>query len=359
MTLDDEEFLKTFDTQLDESAVEDEPEEILEQEEEVSEDTEPVEQEEDNTDTTEDEDEEEPDFDTEDYDESEDLVLDEEDEAVAEEEEPEESVDLQGFYNSIMKPFKANGKEIVIKKPDEAIQLMQMGANYTRKMQEISKHRKTLATLEQNGISSIDDITFLIDLKNKDPEAIKKFFKDNEIDPFDIDTSSEVNYKSNAKVVSEKDIDAKEILEELNSTTSGSETLKVIADTWDDESTQFMWNNPQTFNIIHEQRESGVFDKIMSEVERQTTLGILPHGGSILEKYHTVGNQLYGGQPQQDVNTRRPIDTRVASRSSAQRSNKRAKAASSPRASKRTSMVLDDLLNLDDDKFLEAMKNKL
>ena len=39
------------------------------------------------------------------------------------------------FYNQIMTPFKANGKMISLKTPDEAIKLMQMGANYTRKIQ--------------------------------------------------------------------------------------------------------------------------------------------------------------------------------------------------------------------------------
>lgn len=269
-------------------------------------------------------------------------------------------VDLQEFHDSIMKPFKANGKMIELRNPEEAVQLMKMGANYTQKMQEISRHRKTIATLHEHGIESEAELAFLIDLKNKDPEAIKKYFKDSEIDPFDIDTSSEVNYKPKAKMVSESTIEARSVLEELNSTPKGAETLNLLADTWDDESTAFMWSNPQAFKIIHEQRESGAYDQIMAEIERQTTLGILQPHGSILEKYNIVGNQLFGdGQPENN-NTRKPIDTRVASRSSAKRSNKsRARAASSPRASKRTSMVLEDLAELDDDAFLEAMNNRL
>ena len=100
----------------------------------------------------------------------------------------------------------------------------------------------------------------------------------------------------------------------------------------------------------------GAESTIMNEIERQTMLGVLSPGGSILEKYHTVGNQLYGQTQQQ--NTRRPIDTRTASRSSANNSN-RAKAAGSPRAGNRTSMVMEDLARLDDDAFLAAMKARL
>lgn len=278
-----------------------------------------------------------------------------------EKKERKSDVDYEGFYNTIMKPFKANGKIIELRSPEEAIQLMQMGANYTRKMQEISKHRKTIATLQENGINTDEDLAFILDIKNKNPEALKKFFKDNNIDPFDVDTSAEVNYKPKVKMVSEEVLETRAILDELNSDPEGAKTLRLIADTWDEESTRFMWNNPSAFGIIHEQRVSGVYDQIMNEIHRQTTLGMLKPTGSILEKYNIVGNQLFGvGQPQNDT-TRKPIDTRVASRSSTPSSNQKAKAARSPGATgkRSSSMVLEDLMNLDDDKFLEAMKNRV
>lgn len=347
MTIEDKEFLESFNQQLNAANEGTDPTEPVDNSPGSDEELEPQEPEniDDNPDPTE----------VENTDEDE--ISEENIEDGGGSEEVEE-IDYKEMYEKITSPFKANGKQIEIKNPQEAIQLMQMGANYTRKMQEISQHKKVIATLHEHGISSDSDIAFLIDLKNKNPEAIKKYFKDNGIDPFDIDTSDEVNYKPNAQMLSESDVEAKEVLRELNSTPEGAKTLNMIADTWDDDSTAYMWKNPQAFKLIHEQRESGVFDQIMSEVDRQTALGILTPGGSILEKYNTVGNQLFGvGQPQ-NSNTAQPIDTRVATRSSAQRSN-RAKAAGSPRASKRTSMVLEDLLGLDDDKFLEAMKQKL
>lgn len=295
--------------------------------------------------------------------EEEEVTAEEETDTSGSSEEEEEldtsSVDLSAFYNSVMKPFKANGKTIEIKNPEDAQQLMKMGANYTRKMQEISSHRKTIATLEEHGITSESEIAFLIDLKNKNPEAIQKLFKESGIDPFDIDTTKDVNYKPSVNMISEKTLDARSVLDDLRSTPTGSETLNLIADTWDNESTSFMWDNPQSFQIIHEQRESGVFDKIMHEVDRQTSLGYLSPNQSIMEKYNIVGNQLFlDGQPSSN-NTRMPIDTRTATRSSANRSSDRAKAASSPRASKRTSMVLEDYSKLSDSDFLKAMADKL
>lgn len=378
----DEEFIKNFDQSLDslqeelsqeqetdeeevqDTEVEDTEdtdveESVEEPEEEDSEDVQPE-----SEDQEEEQEEEEEDVQSGDAIKSETLKPDssepEKNEEVLDNSSSHEEVDYKGFYETVMKPFKANGKTINLKSPEEAIRLMQMGANYTRKMQEISKHRKTIATLQENGITTDEDLAFILDIKNKDLDAIKKFFKDNDIDPFDIDTSEEVTYKPKVKMVSEEVLETRAILDELNSDPEGAKTLRLIADTWDEESTRFMWHNPSAFRIIHEQRESGVYDQIMNEIERQTALGILQPHGSILEKYNIVGNQLFGaGQPNNGT-TRKPIDTRKASRSSAPSNNKRAKAARAPSSGKRTSsVVLEDLLNLDDDKFLEAMKNRL
>ncbi len=60
--------------------------------------------------------------------------------------------DYKALYEKVMAPLKANGKTIDIKSPEELIQLAQMGANYTRKMQAIAPHRKVLLMLENNGL---------------------------------------------------------------------------------------------------------------------------------------------------------------------------------------------------------------
>lgn len=349
MTDEDKEFLASFENQLTSSSVSEENTEVKELDEEEEEQQQEEESSIDDTVV-----EKEPTTVTIDNGQIE--TNQEEDQDSTDDTEQELDVNHEEFYKQIMQPFKANGKTIEIRKAEEAIQLMQMGANYTRKMQDISKHRKTIATLEEHGIKDEQELLFLLDLKNKNPEALKKFFKDNEIDPFEIDTNSDVNYTPQAHVISEKTLDAREVLDELNSTPEGSKTLTVISETWDDESTRFMWDNPQAFKHIHEQRVNGVYDLVMAEVERQTILGSLDPNGSLMEKYNIVSNQMAQGHT--NSNTQKPIETRVAQRS-AQRPNKKAQAASTPRTSKRTSFVLDDLLNLSDDDFVKAMENRL
>lgn len=49
------------------------------------------------------------------------------------------AVDYKAGYEQIMALTKANGKTMQVKSVEEAIQLMQMGANYTRKMQNSNR----------------------------------------------------------------------------------------------------------------------------------------------------------------------------------------------------------------------------
>ena len=276
-------------------------------------------------------------------------------------EETKPEVNINDAYEKIMAPFKANGKEIKLNSPDEVISLMQKGANYTAKMQDLAAHKRTILMLEKSGLTNEDDLSLLIGLYKKDPEAIKKYFKDTQLDPFDIDTTSEVNYNPAIHKIPESEVETRTILGDLKSTPEGLSTIKTISDSWDEESINFAWQNPECFNVIHEQRESGVYKEITEEIERQTTIGTLPENLPFLEKYNRVGNQLFGSNTDttQQATEERPIETRVQRPTSSNGNSERAKAASPTRATKRSSLVIDDLANLDDDAFLKQMNGRL
>lgn len=276
---------------------------------------------------------------------------------------PELNVDeLKAFRDAIMGPIKANGSTIELRDVGEAVRLIQMGANYTQKMQEISQHKKTLLMLEKNNLLDEEKLSFLIDLEKRNPEAIKKLMKDGEIDPLDIDVNSDVNYDPSSNLISDTEYQAKVVLEDLKSTPDGMETIRHIADVWDNDSINFMWSNPQAFKLIHEQRLDGTYDKIVQEISRQSVLGALPQGAGFLEMYDLVGRQLFGSPDNQANNhqntpTKQPIETRVQTPTSSSNSQ-RARAASSPRATKRSSVVLEDLSRMNDSEFLEYMQGR-
>lgn len=230
---------------------------------------------------------------------------------------PAGEVDHKAAYDQIMAPFKANGKTMQVKSVEEAIQLMQMGANYTRKMQELQPHRKTLLMLENNGLLDEGKLSFLIDLDKKNPEAIKKLLQDAKINPLEVDMEKESTYQEGNHKVSDQEAQFRLVLDELNSNPVGRETLQTINSTWDQASKEVLWTQPEVMNTINAQRENGVYARISAEVERRRTLGQIQVGVPFLEAYRVVGDELHKAGAFNDLfkpkaSAAAPVATRAA-----------------------------------------------
>lgn len=278
--------------------------------------------------------------------------------------------DYKALYLKMMAPFKANGKQIDLRSPEEAIGLMQMGANFTRKMQEIAPHRKVLAMLENNGLLDEGKLSFLIDLDKKDPDAIKKLVKDAGIDPMDIDTSAEPAYRGGNHRVSDDEVNFRSQLDELGSNPAGRETLQDINTRWDQASKDALWKQPGIMSVIHAQRESGVYAQIVEEMDRQKTLGQLPANTSFLQAYQTVGEQLHNAgrfTPKEPAPAPAPtpepapvVATRVAApKPTVANGDKASAAAPSRSTSRKPAQEFVNPLSMSDDDFLKHMKNRL
>jgi hypothetical protein len=204
----------------------------------------------------------------------------------------EEAPNYETMFKQVMAPFKANGKMVELKSPEEAIQLMQMGVNYTRNMQALQPQRKLMLMLEKNGLMDEGKLSYLIDLDKKDPAAIRKLVKDAGIDPLDIDTGADPAYMAGNHAVSDEESTFRSVLDTMSSSAAGKETLQVINSTWDQASKELLWKDPAAMETIHQQRESGVYDLIATEVDRQRILGAIPAGTSFMQAYQQVGNHM-------------------------------------------------------------------
>ena len=275
--------------------------------------------------------------------------------------------DYKSFHDQVMAPFKANGKMIQLKSPEEAIALMQMGANYTRKMQEIQPHRKVLLMLENNGLLDEGKLSYLIDLDKKNPDAIKKLVKDAGIDPLDIDTSEEPAYREGNHRVSDEEAAFRGVLDDLSTTDTGKRTLQVINSTWDQASKELLWKNPGVMNLINQQRELGIYDRILTEVERRKALGQVPINQPLLQIYQQVGQEMVAGnafadivQPaQQPRETVAPVASRVVPPKPVVKNGDRATAAAPSKAAAKPAKVIVNPLSMSDDDFLKQFQGRL
>jgi hypothetical protein len=284
---------------------------------------------------------------------------------------PEVAIDYEGFYKKAMAPFRANGKEIQLKSPEELMQLVKMGANYTRKMQDIAPHRKVLLMLENNGLLDEGKLSYLIDLDKKNPDAIKKLIADSGIDPLDIDTTTPPAYTAGNHRVTDEESAFRSTLDELSSNEEGVATLQAINSTWDQASKEQLYKSPEIMDVMVQQRKAGFYDRIVTEMERQRTLGAIPAGQSWLQSYKQVGDQLVAVNGFADLVEKpalttqtvaqapTPVATRVATAKPTVAHNDKANAAAPTRVTPQVAKVIVNPLSVSDDEFLKQMQNRL
>ena len=210
-------------------------------------------------------------------------------------------------------PIKAGGQTIQLQSIDEVVGLVQKGADYHRKTEELAAHRKTLATLERAGIRT-EDLNYLVELHNKNPEAIAKLVADAELDPFDIDVDSEStkNYQPQQHVPNEKDLALDATISELKKSETWPELIDVVGNQWDDASRNQAAENPQVLERLNFHMEKGIYPVIAGEVTRLRAIGQL-NGLTDIEAYSQVGmaleeqggfNQVLSEQDQREFMTR-------------------------------------------------------
>lgn len=200
-------------------------------------------------------------------------------------------VDFEANWKELTKPFKANGREMQIDSVEDARALMQMGANYNKKMAALKPNLKMMKLLENNGLLSEEKISFYIDLEKKNPDAIGKLIKDSGIDPLDLNADKASGYKPNTYTVDDREMELDSVLESLQDSPAYTQTLDVVSNKWDSASKQVIAKTPALLQVINTHIESGIYDIINKEVEREKVLGRLT-GLSDIEAYRQVGDAI-------------------------------------------------------------------
>lgn len=269
-----------------------------------------------------------------------------------------EIVDAQAQLNKLFAPFKANGRDIKIDSVDEAIKLMQQGANYNKKMAALKPSLKVLKMLENNGLLDEQKITYLIDLDKKNPDAISKLIKESGIDPLDVNTQEEPKYTPGNYSVSDAQVNLDAVLDSIEHTPTYNRTMTVILDEWDDNSKRALANEPNLIPLINEHVANGIFDTIASEMIKQRALGNLS-GLSDLQAYEAIGKQLAAQGAFNKKPTQQPVEVKpkVPAQDDTERAAKR-KAASPSKQTQATKEPDLNPLSMSDEEFEKAFNSK-
>lgn len=284
-------------------------------------------------------------------------------ETTAEDKQTSENVlDAEAQLKKLMAPFKANGREIKVDSVDEAITLMQQGANYNKKMAALKPSLKILKMLENNGLLDEGKLTYLIDIDKKNPEAIAKLIKESGIDPLDVNVQEEPKYKPGNYSVSDAQVNLDSVLDSIEHSPTYERTMTVITQEWDNDSKRVLANDPGLIPLINQHMANGIFDMIDGEITKQRALGNLS-GLSDLQAYEAVGKQLaqrgafaalQNNTQQQPVETKAHVNTQTDTERTAKR-----KAASPAKQSQATKEETElNPLAMPDEEFEKAFNSK-
>lgn len=270
--------------------------------------------------------------------------------------------------------FKANGKMVKLESPEEALRLLQMGANYTKKMQQLQPVMRLHKMLENNKLSDPTQLSYLIDLHQKKPEAIQKLLADSKFDPLTIDAEQAAKYKPTNHQVSDTEVQFGEVLQEVEASEEGRQFVTEIAEQWDQESRRALYREPRLLSALQEQRSLGLYALINTEIERRRMLGEL-QGVPFIQAYEKVGADLQASgklvrpaqpstepvkqEPQKEP-AKTPVEVRTKQPAAKLKDSDRAKAASVPRTKPDTkAQEEENFLEMPDSEFLQQFQGRL
>lgn len=272
-----------------------------------------------------------------------------------------DEIDYKGFYESVTKPFVANGKEVQVNNPDDMIRLMQQGAGFHKKMASLKPMQRYNKLLEDNGLLDETQLGYLIDLHQKKPEAIARLVKDSGIDLYDFDLGKGDSYSPQVNVSTDQELELNTVLTDLQQNSpSYAKTVNVLGNLWDEPSRKIVAEHPQLIQIIDAQIQDGTYDQVMQYVDYERMMGRL-NNVSDLEAYRQIGDQLVQSgrvqKPQADMKTQPvpvpviPLSTQVSPTPSTV--DQRRRAVASPKTNNVDTAVQVDTMQMSDEELLK------
>ena len=265
-----------------------------------------------------------------------------------------DTIDYKAVYDSIFKPFKANGKTIAPRNAEDVISLMQMGANYTKKMQLMAPMKRAVESLNKAGINE-EELNFLIDIHNGDKEAIKNLLKKNEIDPIDLDME-DTKYIPKNNIASDADVEFSETLMDVES--SLPKIQEILNKTWDSRSKQLVLKDPQLMRALHQEIEMGRFDEVQQRLEIEKTFGRYK-GVSDIEAYIDLVTKMVNEKARTPVTETKHVDKQPETTTKSIPDKTKAAPVRSKPKNQGSTLTAKDLFSMSEEEFNKLSINDL
>ena len=267
-----------------------------------------------------------------------------------------EKFDYESAYKKVTEPFKANGIEMKVTDPQDIVQLMQMGANYQKKMAVMKPNLKMMKMLENAGLLDEAKLNNLIDISKKDPKAVAKLIEESGIDPLDIDTDNKTDYQPTDHSVSDKEFNLDTVLDSIKDTPTFSKTIDVLTKEWDEGSKAAVSDNPDIISVINEHMANGIYDKVNAAMQQQKALGKLD-GYTDVDSYKQIAEYMHKegmlGEVIDDKSSSSEVSSETDAAAKADRTKRRKAVAPVKQTTSVKAPETGDFLGLSDDEFMK------
>lgn len=264
--------------------------------------------------------------------------------------------DYKSAFEKVTSPFKANGVDMQVKNPDDIIRLMQMGANYQKKMSQLKPNLKIIKMLENNELLDEGKLNNLIDLAKKDPKAIATLIKESDLDPLEIDKDAPTDYEPTNYSITDKEYNLDRILDEIKETPTFNKTIEVMTKTWDMESRSVISDQPEIITILNAHIANGVYDQVNARLQQDRALGKLANIPDV-EAYRQTAEFMHKNKMFTNQTSETPSASKVSSKpdekATEDRNKKRKAVAPVKQTTVKKSPSSDDFLGLSDEEFMK------
>jgi len=263
--------------------------------------------------------------------------------------------DYESAYKKVSEPFKANGIDMQVKSPEDIIRLMQMGANYQKKMGKLKPNLKIIKMLENNELLDEAKLNNLIDLSKKDPKAIAKLVKESDVDPLEIDKDAPTEYEPTNYSITDKEYNLDRVLDDIKDTETFNKTINVLTKEWDTESRSAISDQPEIIGIVNAHMANGIYDEVNAVLQQEKALGKLD-GIPDVEAYRQVAEYMNKNnmfkQPEKPVGKSK-VSSKTDEKAEADRDKKRKAAAPVKQTTTKKAAPDDNFLGLSDEDFMK------
>jgi len=268
--------------------------------------------------------------------------------------------DYKSAFEKVTRPFKANGIDMQVKDPEDIIRLMQMGANYQKKMGQLKPNLKIIKMLENNELLDESKLNNLIDLAKKDPKAIATLIKESNLDPLEIDKDAPTDYEPTNYSITDKEYNLDRALDEIKETETFNRTVKIMTNDWDMESRSIISDQPDIITILNAHVANGIYDQVNARLQQEKALGKLSNIPDV-EAYRQIAeymnsNKQFANQPSKSSSKSTGAST-VSSNTDEQatedRNKKRKAVAPVKQTTTKKSPSNEDFLGLSDEEFMK------